>query len=168
LRIAGDFFMEQRTVLPPPTSGEIEVLAVLWATVDSEGRYKPLRLSEIHATICERRKEHHEPLPALTTISSILRGALARGLLREMRLTKGGEAEEVEPMTVRSTLHATRSPMTAYAPACEPHQALLPLFRILTEACPTDKRVELLLELVKLLNLESADLKRLHQELPRR
>ena len=47
-------------------------------------------------------------------------------------------------------------------------QALSPLFRILTEACPAEKRVDLLLELVKQLNLNAADLKRLHQELPRK
>ena len=141
--------MQKAPELPPPTSSELEALTVLWRNTDDVGAYKPMRLSEIHAAICERRKEHHEPLPALTTVSSVLRGALVRGLLREMRLSRGGEAEKIEPVAVRSTLHATRSPMTAYAPACEPNHALLPLFRILTEACPPGKRVDLLLELTE-------------------
>jgi hypothetical protein len=151
----------------PPTGPEVEVLSAMWRNVDAEGRYNPMRLSEVHTAICERRNEHREPLPALSTISSTLRAALTRGLLREMRITKAGN-EEVEPATVRSTLHATRSPQTAYIPACEPQQALLPLFRILTEAVPPEKRVELLLELVKEMKLPSGDLKRLHQVLARK
>ncbi len=123
------------------------MLSVLWDVKEGEA----LKLSEVHRRLSERRAHYGEPAPALTSVSSTLRAAVARGLLTEMRLI-GGTPVEVS-RGGRAMLHATRSPHTAYVAAHAPGAVLLPVFRTLTEAYPPALRSQALLDMARALDL---------------
>jgi hypothetical protein len=123
----------------PPTPAELEILQVLWRLREGEA----MRLSEIHREIGEYRERHHQQAPAVTTVSSTLRSALGKGLLRDVRLV-GGKVQSAPPASGRG-LVASRSPQTAYQAAVTASDVLLPQLRQLIELCPESERKALLL-----------------------
>ena len=126
----------------PPTPAELEILQLLWPLSDSEAK----RLSDVHRMVVEYRQGHHQPEPAITTVSSALRSALAKGLLREVRLV-GGTAKPA-PATMTRGLVASRSPQTAYQAAVKAEEILQPQITQLIELCPEGERKALLLMLL--------------------
>src|SRR5262245_34263256 len=98
-------------MLPSPNAGELDVLGVLWS--ERASSKKPLKLSEIHRRVIERRMEHQDPLPALTTVSTHLRSLLAKGLIQEVLASM--PASSRSPVRTRGMLTPpTRSPLTGY------------------------------------------------------
>lgn len=148
--------------IPQPTGAELEVMAVLWEISDHEA----LKLSQIHQRIQQRRKEHSEPLPALTTISTILRKMVTRGLLIEVRL-QNGQVTRVLQSERRSTLFPVKSPQTAYQVACKPKEAVSHLFRILVNSYPTSQRYAALLDVAEVLGLDQDIIRKIEKMLPR-
>uniref|UniRef100_A0A7C4LMU2 Uncharacterized protein n=1 Tax=Schlesneria paludicola TaxID=360056 RepID=A0A7C4LMU2_9PLAN len=90
-----------------------------------------MRLSEIHREIGEYRERHRQQAPAVTTVSSTLRSALDKGLLKDVRLV-GGKVQSAPPASGRG-LVASRSPQTAYQAAVTASDVLLPQVRQLIE-----------------------------------
>jgi hypothetical protein len=151
----------EKKILREPITTEWVILKVLWA---APADHLPLGLSQVYQEIAELREKAGEASPALTTVSNALRNMLAAGFLTEKR-RKGAEVTEVR--TLRS-MYASRSPQTAYAPACEPAEVILPSLLALIDIVPPDKRVAVLVELVKEMKLKKADLEQLHADLPNR
>ncbi|MCI0637477.1 MAG: hypothetical protein L0Y72_22385 [Gemmataceae bacterium] len=147
--------------VPQPTGPELEILTVIWGQPEEN---LPLKLGQIYDLVKERRERFGEPAPAITTVSSTLRSAVARGLLTELRLT-GGEAVPVSPVRVRGTLHPTRSPQTAYKHAADPAVALRPMLKILADAFPEKDRAQGLIEFARALQLPEKTVKELRKVL---
>src|SRR5438132_10434915 len=108
-----------------PSPGEMDVLAVLWEAREKDlkennPRAGTLKLSDIHEQIKLRRQTFGEPPPALTTVSTYLRSATAKRLLRELRTDEAGRPSPMTAIRTRGALSATRSPRTAYQRAHEP------------------------------------------------
>src|SRR5262245_40675977 len=104
------------TPLQAPNAGELDVYSVLWA--ERLGEDRPLRLSEVHERVKERRRGFGEPEPALTTISTHLRALVHKGLAEE---TLAGVARPGPGPRVRGGLTPpTRSPRTPGTERCTP------------------------------------------------
>src|SRR5436190_24072535 len=107
-------------MIAPPSAGEMDCLAVLWAA-HAHGE-EALKLSEIHDRVGQRRLEFGEAPPAPTTVSTYLRSLLAKRLVQDVLKPEPGEAvaEADAPATPvrtrsgRGILPPTRSPRTAY------------------------------------------------------
>lgn len=136
----------------PPTPAELEILQLLWPMATNEAK----RLSEIHREVGEFRAKFQQPAPAVTTVSSALRGALQKGLLREVRVVDG--AVQAAPAAGRGGLVATRSPQTAYQANVTPAAVLLPQIQQLVETCPEGERVSLLRALMTAVGVAEADM----------
>ena len=91
----------------------------------------------------------------MTTVSSALRSAHAKGLLREVRVVEG--KVHAAPAAGRGGLVATRSPQTAYQAAVSAADVLLPELRQLVELCPEEERKSLLKELLPSFGVAEAD-----------
>lgn len=135
----------------PPTPAELEILQLLWPMAKNEAK----RLSEIHREVGEYRAKFQQPAPAVTTVSSALRGALQKGLLREVRVVDGNV--HAAPAAGRGGLVATRSPQTAYQANVTPADVLLPTLRQLVELCPEGERMSLLRALLPAFGVAEAD-----------
>lgn len=134
-----------------PTTGELECLAVLWLAEEQGAR--ALRLSQIRKLIEDRRERFGEPSPALTTVSSYLRGAAAKRLLDEVRLMDDGSVKPLSGVRSRGTLSAARSPRTAYRPMFDPGEVFQRTFEAIIQAYPPSRRMEALIDFAKALGL---------------
>jgi|GEM_PF-5112015 len=127
--------------VPNATPAELEILQLLWPLAKDEAK----RLSEIHKEVGEFRTKFNQPAPAVTTVSSTLRGALQKGLLKEVRVVEG--KVHAAPAQGRG-LVATRSPQTAYQAAVSAADVLLPELEQLAGLCPEGERKTLLVSLL--------------------
>jgi hypothetical protein len=136
--------------IPPSTPAEKEILQLLWQTPDGEAK----RLSDVHREVGEFRAKYEQPAPAITTVSSTLRGALQKGLLKEVRLVDG--KVHTSPASRTRGLVATRSPQTAYQAAFSAEEVLLPELTQLIGLCPPAERKALLVALLGAFDLPAA------------
>lgn len=133
------------TPINPPNRGELDTLAVLWAEQGSDNL--PLRLNEVYKRVCERRRDYGEIEPALTTISTHLRGLVKKKLIREVDTNsdinprKKGNRGLFTPMT--------RSPYTGYQSLYGPFEVLQTTFRALGDAYPPDRRLEVIVDFAR-------------------
>lgn len=156
--------------LTPPSPGELDCLAVLWASPEPA-----LKLSEIHRLVGERRQRYGEAPPALTTVSSQLRGLVEKGHLIEVMVREDGElvaaSSDLPVVRVRGAVRtrgsylapAKRSPLTGYRVACEPGQAMEQIFRDLAEAYPPGRREQALLDFARNLEFPEKTIKKLER-----
>jgi len=145
--------------LQEPTTGEIDCLAVIWRAAEQG---KPaLKLSEIHALVGERRRQFGELPPALTTVSTYLRVALAKRLVVEVRLSDSGQVVPMTGVRTRGALPAARSPRTAYQAAYPPGQVFRRTFEGIVHAYPPGQRPQALLDLALALELSPERIKEL-------
>ena len=161
--------------LTPPNPGELDCLAVLWASPEPA-----LKLSEIHQLVGGRRRRYGEAPPALTTVSSQLRGLVEKGLLVEVTVGEDGRPVEATPeqpvVRVRGAVctrgsylaPAKRSPLTGYRAACEPGPALDQIFKDLAEAYPPDRRLQALIDMARCLAVPETTIRQLEELLLQR
>jgi hypothetical protein len=143
---------------------------VFWASAEPA-----LKLAEIHRLVGERRQRYGEAPPALTTVSSQLRGLVEKGHLIEVTLREDGEvvaaSSDLPVVRVRGAVRtrgsylapAKRSPLTGYRVACEPGQAMEQIFRDLAEAYPAGQRQQALLDFARSLDFPEKMLKKLEK-----
>ncbi len=130
-----------------PNPGELDVLIVLWEEMRAGGR--PLKLSDVHKRIRERRQLNYEPEPALTTVSTHLRGLLRKRLAREITVTGSGK----NVPKIRSLLTPpTRSPLTGYVAVWSPELVLRNTFRALGAIYPPAERASASVHFVQALD----------------
>lgn len=144
-----------------PTGAETEVLSVLWEVPKDHA----LKLSEIHQAVVARREKQELGPPALTTVSSTLRGALGKKLLREMRVTS--EGVQPAPRVSAPSLVASRSPQTAYQANVSPSEVMVPLFRLFANAYPEKDRREALVDMARALELPEEVVDKIKKVLPK-
>jgi hypothetical protein len=155
--------MEKKKNVPPlevPNAGELEVLAALWAE-RLEGD-RPLKLSEVHRRVCATRREHGDPEPALTTVSTHLRKLTDKELIRAVTATDGSPQRQAGGTRGMLT-PATRSPNTSYQALHEPGDVLFTTFRALAAAYPHQRRREALFDFARALDLSGETLQKLHK-----
>jgi hypothetical protein len=141
--------------LPAPSSGELEILGVLWQAVAHGAQ--ALRLSEVRELLGARYGRAGEP----STISTQLRSLLAKGWLEVVGVSLGTAAVARARGVVRTrgavrTAGApvpTRSPFTAYRPKFPPGQALALSLREIAAAYPETQRHQFLLDAARALDL---------------
>jgi hypothetical protein len=136
----------------------MDVLAVLWEAREKDMRENSpragtLKLSDIHKQIELRRQSFGEPPPALTTVSTYLRSATAKRLLREVRTDEEGRPAPVAAIRTRGALSATRSPRTAYQVAHEPGVVFQSTMRAIIQAYPTGLRHQALVDFARAMGL---------------
>ncbi len=112
-----------------------------------------MRLSELHRAIIHRRRGNSEPEPALTTVSTYLRNAVAKGLLQEVRISKDGKTVSKANKSDRGALAPTRSPNTAYRAAMTPREVFHSTITAIAAAYPSDKRLGLLADVASALEV---------------
>lgn len=134
---------EMSESVPSATPAELEILTVLWPL----GEGQALRLGEIHERVGTRRKDGGQAVPAVTTVSSTLRGALAKGLLVEVR--KVGDTVSSAPKAGGKSLVTSRSPQTAYRAAYTPGQVLGPLLGLYAGLYPPADPLAPVLDLLR-------------------
>lgn len=143
--------------LDAPSTGELDVLGVLWAERCGENR--PLQLSEVHARVSRRRVEFGEPVPALTTVSTHLRNLVEKKLIQEV--VRGGAPAGPRPRTRGGMTPPTRSPLTSYQALHEPGLVLRSTLCGLAAAYPDDARLQILVDLAQALDVTDNTLKKL-------
>jgi hypothetical protein len=147
-----------------PSAGEMDVLAVLWEArerdrIDNNPRGGTLKLSEIHREIDLRRQSFGEPPAALTTVSTYLRSATAKRLLKEVRTDELGIPAQVPAVRTRGALSSTRSPRTAYQIAHEPGVVFRSTMQAIIQAYPPELRHQALVDFARAMNLPSKIIK---------
>jgi hypothetical protein len=136
--------------IPTPSLTEIEYLAALWGA--QEEGIPALKSSDIQQRVSRRREQRSEAAHAGSTASTILRNATRKGLLEEVSLQPLGVAGK-SLKRATSGKPRTRSPLTAYRPSYTPTQVFEQLFRTISFAYPPKKRVLLLLDVARALDL---------------
>lgn len=131
--------------LASPNPSELESLAVLWA--EQKGENKPLKLSEIHKRVCERRHEYGLPDPALTTISTHLIALTNKGLIRRMN----SESKSYPDRGILTP--STRSPNTSYQAIYDPSDVLKSTYRALADSYPPNHRLDAILDFANALGI---------------
>jgi hypothetical protein len=136
----------------------MDVLAVLWAAREQDRkennpRAGTLKLAEIHKRIEKRRESFGEPAAALTTVSTYLRSATAKRLLKEMRTDDEGRPAPMAAIRTRGALSSTRSPRTAYQVAYEPGVVFQSTMRAIIHAYPPDLRSQALADFARAMGL---------------
>lgn len=149
--------------IPSPTGGEIDCLAVLWAAAE-EGQ-PALKLSEIHERVSRLRVSLGEATPALTTVSTHLRNASAKGLLTEVRLEPGGAL--MPRSQSRGGLRSTRSPHNGYQATYPPSEVFAETFRAIAEAYPPEQRLKAVVDFAKSLDVDAKTLQAIDKLLTR-
>jgi hypothetical protein len=135
--------------LPAPNAGELDVLAVLWQ--EREGDSQPLKLSEVYKRVCKKRRQHGDPEPALTTVSTHLRKLTEKKLIQEVT---GAPASSRSFGQNRGMLTPpTRSPLTSYQAIYGPREVLFTTFKALAAAYPPDRRRDSLVDFAFALGL---------------
>ena len=114
-----------------------------------------MRLSELHRAIIRRRRSNSEPEPALTTVSTYLRSAVAKGLLQEVRISKDGKTVSKASKSDRGALALARarSPNTAYRAAMTPREVFHSTIKAIAAAYPSDERLALLADVASALEV---------------
>jgi predicted transcriptional regulator len=146
--------------LEAPNAGELDVLAVLW--LERLGSRQPLQLSEVYRRVCERRRQFGEQEPALTTVSTHLRGLVAKKLIEEVlgsRATAAGAGTRARG----AYSPPTRSPLTSYQALHEPGDVLKTTFQGLAAAYPAAQRLDALTDFAHALELSKECLRKLEQ-----
>src|SRR5688572_177869 len=113
--------------LDGPNAGELDVYSVLWA--ERLGKDQPLRLSEVHDRVKERRRSFGEAEPALTTVSTHLRALVHKGLAEETTARPGPG-----PRVRGGLTPPTRSPNTGYRALHTPGDVLRTTYQGLAAA----------------------------------
>ena len=142
-----------KTAAPPvpletPNAGELDVYSVLYA--EDQGDKRSLQLSEVYRRVCERRRRFAEPEPALTTVSTHLRGLVRKGLAAELTAGPGLPARPNPRMRGAAT-PPTRSPLTSYRVRHTPGDVLRSTFQGLAAVYPD--RLDALLDFARALEL---------------
>jgi predicted transcriptional regulator len=145
-----------------PNTGEIDCLAVLWEA-RAQDPARVMKLSEIHEKVAQRRQEFGEPPPALTTVSTYLRSALAKRLLVETRLDDQGKATPLVAVRTRGALSSSRSPKTAYRPAYEPGEVFRSTFQAIASSYPQSKRNQALVDFARAMDLPAETVKKIEK-----
>jgi hypothetical protein len=143
-----NFYDELWTMVPTTNSSEIECLGALWQA-EAQG-LAGLKPSQIRQIVNKRRlREKRKPV-AVSTISTVMRTAAAKGLVIELRVDAEGR-----PLRGRKRGHAAklkvRSPNTAYRAGYDPKQILRQFMKPIIKACPDVSRAALLSDLTKAL-----------------
>jgi predicted transcriptional regulator len=147
-----------------PTAGELDCLAVLWEAQETMGdRPCAMRLSEIHEGVCKRRESYGETAPALTTVSTYLRSALAKQLVHEVRRAEDGTVMPLVGIRTRGALSASRSPQTAYQPRVNPSEVFKPTFVAIIHSYPPGKRIQSLIDFAEAAELPQKTVKEIQK-----
>lgn len=147
-----------------PTTGELEVLAVLWSEQESKGDQDcAMRLSEIHRSVRQRREAYGETPPALTTVSTYLRSALAKQFLVEVRRTVDGKVMPLRGMRARGALSTSRSPLTAYQTRIKPKDVFTHTFEAIIESYPPGERIQALTDFAEAMGLPQQTIKEIEK-----
>jgi hypothetical protein len=147
-----------------PTTGELDCLAVLWEEQESKGDENcAMGLSEIHEGVCKRRAAYGEAPPALTTVSTYLRSALAKQLLREVRRTADGAVMPLTGIRTRGALSASRSPQTAYQARVGPSEVFRPTFEAIIHSYPPAMRIQALFDFAEAMGLSQRTIKEIEK-----
>jgi hypothetical protein len=136
------------------SAGELDCLVVLWQ--EAELGVEALRLSEILELISKRRSLDGEPEPALTTVSTYLRSAVAKGLLEEVRLDHAGKLTRLKADSSRGVLSKTRSPNTAHRAAVSASDAFRQTLLAITKSYPEKERLTLLVDIAQVLGVPAS------------
>jgi hypothetical protein len=141
-----------------PSAGEMDVLAVLWEARENDAkennpRAGTLKLSDIHKQIEVRRRSFGEPASALTTVSTYLRSATAKRLLKEVRTDDLGRPAPMAAIRTRGALSSTRSPRTAYQVAHEPGVVFHSTMQAIIQAYPPGMRHQALVDFARAMGL---------------
>jgi hypothetical protein len=147
-----------------PSAGEMDVLAVLWEARENDQKENnprggTLRLSEIHKQIEIRRQSFGEPPSALTTVSTYLRSATAKRLLKEVRTDDLGRPAPVTAVRTRGAFSANRSPRTAYQVAHEPGVVFQSTMQAIIQAYPPGLRHQALVDFARAMGLPQRTIK---------
>jgi hypothetical protein len=156
-----------------PSAGEMDVLAVLWEArerdlKENNPRAGTLKLSEIQHQIERRRQTFGEPPPALTTVSTYLRSATAKRLLKEVRIDSEGRPSALTAIRTRGALSATRSPRTAYQVAHEPGVVFRSTMKAIIHAYPPGQRYQALADFARAMDLPQKVIKEIEKLVPGR
>jgi hypothetical protein len=147
-----------------PTTGELDCLAVVWEAQETKGDQDcAMRLSEIHVGVCKRRAAYGETPPALTTVSTYLRSALAKQLLVEVRRTDDGTVMPLTGIRTRGALSASRSPQTAYQPRVTPSEVFKPTFEAIIHSYPPGKRHQAISDFAEAMGLPQKIIKEIEK-----
>jgi hypothetical protein len=146
--------------LESPNAGELDVYSVLWA--ERQGEDRVLQLSEVYRRVCERRRTFGEAEPALTTVSTHLRGLLRKGLIEEVGGARKGEPDR--PVRTRGNVTPpTRSPLTAYRALHPPGEVLATTYAGYAASYPPGQRLQALLDFARALRLSADGMRRLQE-----
>jgi predicted transcriptional regulator len=142
-----------------PSWSELDILAAVWEAASEGG--VPVRLSEIHKRVINRRAAKNEPEPAITTVSTQLRSLVAKRLLEEVKII--GPSGEVGAAARSMTRPPSRSPLTGYRPVHGPGTILEQTFKDLASAYPDQIRYQALLDFARALELPKGTLKKIEK-----
>jgi hypothetical protein len=154
-----------------PSAGEMDVLAVLWEAREKDlkennPRAGTLKLSEIHRLIGDRRGSFGEPPSALTTVSTYLRSATAKRLLKEVRTDDLGRPSQMTGIRTRGALSSTRSPRTAYQVAHEPGVVFQSTMQAIIQSYPPGLRSQALVDFARAMGLPQKTVKEVEKLIP--
>jgi predicted transcriptional regulator len=152
------------SILQSPNAGELDVLSVLWQ--ERLGANKSLRLSQIHDRVRAKREALHEPVPALTTISTHLRNLYRKQLIEQVRLTDEDEHRPVRVKTRGTLTPQTRSPLTAYRALYNPSDVLRYQMHGIIVAYPPELKYQALVDFARALKLPEDTVARIKSLLP--
>jgi predicted transcriptional regulator len=141
-----------------PSPGEMDVLAVLWDVrqndlKENNPRAGTLRLSDVYERVKKRREAFGEPASALTTVSTYLRSATAKRLLKELRTDTEGRPSPMVAVRTRGALSSTRSPRTAYQVIHDPGVVFQNTMRAIIQTYPTDQQHQALVDFARAMGL---------------
>ena len=144
--------------IPTPNSSEIECLGVLWKAEEvGAAALKPSQIRELMNR--QRSRQKRRPL-AVSTVSTVVRLAEAKGLLREVRVDQEGRPVRTKKRGRASKLKR-RSPNTAYKALCTPSQIFQQTVRSIVNACPSSSQHALIADLARVLKLPATSYRKL-------
>jgi hypothetical protein len=130
--------------IPTPNASEIDCLGALWRA-QMQG-VTVLRPCQIREAVNRRRSRAGQRPLAVSTISTVVRLAAAKGLLVEVRVNESPRGKELK-RTGRSGRMRSRSPNTAYKARYTPSQVFRQTIKQIVRACPISSRALLVDEL---------------------
>jgi predicted transcriptional regulator len=143
--------------LEAPNAGELDVYSVLWAEQQRDNQ--ALQLSEVYRRVCERRRRFGEPEPALTTVSTHLRGLVRKNLAQEV--TAASTAARLTVRTRGGLTPPTRSPLTSYRALHAPGEVLLTTYLGLAASYPD--KLDALLDFARALEMSEEAMRQLRE-----
>jgi hypothetical protein len=150
----------------------MDVLAVLWEARENDAkennpRAGTLKLSDIHKLIEVRRRSFGEPPSALTTVSTYLRSATSKRLLKEVRTDDSGMPAPMPAVRTRGALSTSRSPRTAYQVAHEPGVVFQSTMQAIIQTYPPGLRHQALVDFAKAMGLPQKTIKEIEKLIQR-